>query len=272
MCTVAFTVAVFALIFPLGIALADANIPLHSFSKADHNRKSAAKIINGDVAGLGEFPSQVSIQLLGVHSFGGSILSYRWILTTAGVAYGQPEDYTVIAGTNILSHGGTFHRVEKVLPHLLYNESDGYANDIALMRLIDPITLGNFANTIPLYEGQLTEDMEGIAVGWGWFMKEHAGISNHLRKAKLRISNRAKCNFAYSEFGLTIKSSQFCAEDPMGLAGPCSGDAGGALIVDGKIAGIISWSLGCVLQGYPNVLTDVSHYVEWIRTIIECQP
>lgn len=46
------------------------------------------------------------------------------------------------------------------------------------------------------------------------------------------------------------------------------GDSGGPLTVDGKLTGVVSWSIkdpDCASTKYPGVYTRVSEFVDWIH-------
>ena len=45
------------------------------------------------------------------------------------------------------------------------------------------------------------------------------------------------------------------------------GDWGGPLFCDGYQAGIISKTYRCGQKGFPDFFTNVSHYVDWIKSI-----
>ena len=43
------------------------------------------------------------------------------------------------------------------------------------------------------------------------------------------------------------------------------GDSGGPMTCDnGVLCGVVSWGIGCALQGYPGVYAEASNYINWI--------
>lgn len=36
-----------------------------------------------------------------------------------------------------------------------------------------------------------------------------------------------------------------------------------------KLAGVISWGIGCAKKDQPGVMTRISHFRDWINTIIK---
>ncbi|XP_033250036.1 trypsin eta-like isoform X1 [Drosophila miranda] len=45
----------------------------------------------------------------------------------------------------------------------------------------------------------------------------------------------------------------------------CTGDAGGSLVCQGKLAGIISWGVKCSDPYHPGIYTNVLYYDQWIN-------
>lgn len=84
--------------------------------------------------------------------------------------------------------------------------------------------------------------------------------SASLQQAPVPILNKELCQVIYK-----LPASQMCAGFLQGGIDACQGDSGGPLICDGRLAGIISWGVGCADPGYPGVYTNVSHFLKWIR-------
>ena len=70
----------------------------------------------------------------------------------------------------------------------------------------------------------------------------------------------------------------FCAANEKGGIDSCQGDSGGPLVVPNtnnygkiiyKLAGIVSWGIGCARAGLPGVYTQVSNYIDWIEKNVQ---
>jgi trypsin len=49
----------------------------------------------------------------------------------------------------------------------------------------------------------------------------------------------------------------------------CQGDSGGPLVCGEEgsevLCGVVSWGIGCALDGYPGVYAEASNYIEWLN-------
>ena len=52
-----------------------------------------------------------------------------------------------------------------------------------------------------------------------------------------------------------------------GGADSCQGDSGGPLSCNGKLAGIVSFGIGCGRPMYPGIYTKVEKYTSWIESL-----
>lgn len=55
-----------------------------------------------------------------------------------------------------------------------------------------------------------------------------------------------------------------CAGEPLGGKDSCQGDSGGPYTVNGQVAGIVSYGLGCARPKVPGVYTNVAYFRNWI--------
>jgi hypothetical protein len=189
-----------------------------------------------------------------------------------------PGDIDIVLGINNLgdglTHGSQGQRigVSQVIPHPGFSFSVK-VNDLALIHLAHPATLGGLVKTIPMVE---TEDNalfapSVIATVSGWGTTSEGGVSsNALRKVSLPIISNTICNESYKG---AIKASMLCAGYAQGGKDSCQGDSGGPFIVaDGnggwKQAGIVSWGNGCARPEYYGVYTRLVSFRSWISTMV----
>ena len=105
-------------------------------------------------------------------------------------------------------------------------------------------------------------------LGWG-LLSEGGSLSDVLQEVEAPVVSNIACNAAGVLNG-AVTSNMLCAGvlDSGGLDA-CQGDSGGPLVVpDGqggwRLAGIVSWGIGCALPQRPGVYTRVSQYTGFI--------
>ena len=243
-------------------------------------------IVGGTVADLGEYPWQVAlvggnaVDLFNGQFCGGSLINAQWVVTAAHcvVSGGVPvsaASLDVVAGINNLNTSVGYQRrdVIQVIVHPSYNAGT-QDNDIALLQMASAITLGGSGDgktaLIPLVASNIGS-LAGVTstiTGWGNTSSTSNAYLPELREVSVPIYDNSVCNDA-SHYNGAITANMICAGFDAGGKDSCQGDSGGPFVVlDGgqyKLAGIVSWGIGCALPMLPGVYTRVSQYVDWIN-------
>ncbi|XP_043277370.1 chymotrypsin-2-like [Venturia canescens] len=226
------------------------------------------RIVNGDDAKVGEFPFQVSLQTrYGEHFCGGSILNEYYVVTAAHCVVGErARDLQVVAGTLKLNEPRSIHYVDKYYVHEAYAPRHSWSNDIALIKVSVPFRYSSTVKFVPLPENHAKVKVGSVAVvsGWGTLMLD-GPTPDRLQRTDVMIVSQEYCNKTNSEKRLPVYDNHVCALSPDVITGPCHGDSGGPLTVDGQLVGVTSWVITCASTKYPTVYTRVSEYVDWLH-------
>lgn len=227
-------------------------------------------IVGGELVQGREYPGQVSIQFFGMNSCGGSIINENYLLTAAHCCGHPADQFNVYSGSNNIYEGGDQHLVSEIHVHEDYQENKSWVNDIAVMKVDPPITFGESTApvSLPAKGQEIPAGSVATVVGWGR-LAEGGLPPLDLRKVNVEITDHESCNATYASEGLPIYDGQICAGTDDGNMGPCHGDSGGPLFIDGQVIGIVSWSRGCSEKGYPAVYTKVSDYTDWIESKVK---
>ncbi|SPP77747.1 trypsin I-P1 [Drosophila guanche] len=239
------------------------------------------KVVGGYSIAIEEVPFQISVRRRAMHEkayglgliCGGALISQRVACSAAHcyavnntynpVRYYDPSMFVVVAGSTLIDQADRHTKeylLQQIIAHKAYNAST-LENDIALLFLNGYVSWRSRAvRAIPLSTKVLTEGTTCLINGWGKVTM--VGKSASLQQAPVPILNKILCRAIYM-----LPVSQLCAGFMQGGIDACQGDSGGPLICDGQLAGIISWGVGCADPGFPGVYTNVSHYVDWIRTM-----
>ncbi|XP_059745319.1 serine protease 52-like isoform X3 [Bos taurus] len=231
----------------------------------------------------------------GSHLCGGSILSEWWILTAAHCFKSKNASTLEVTHgeENLDTQNLTKIKVDKLIIHN-YFDSWFYLNDIALLLLKSPLSLGVRKVPICLSEVTAIERWRNCWVsGWGTTVPQRS-TETGLQKVNIQLIKWETC----FELMPLLTKSMLCAGDleggkdacqvVAGIPGFClacrcilllsasifnNGDSGGPLVCQKKTRkskwyqlGIVSWGVGCGQKKQPGVYTQVSSYLSWIET------
>lgn len=150
----------------------------------------------------------------------------------------------------------------------------GYDNDIAVMKLSEPVKVTEYVRPICTPDEKTTFfGKECVATGWGK-VDYNRKASNILQKVAVDVYELSECQSAYyPKFRISIDQWHLCAGTRDGGKGTCHGDSGGPLQcrVNGKwvIAGITSFGSGCAKPGFPDVFTNVAYFTNWMKEMMK---
>ncbi|XP_062540752.1 transmembrane protease serine 9-like [Armigeres subalbatus] len=239
------------------------------------------RIIGGSIASAGQFPYAVGlitrINVLMSGQCAGSLLSNRFILTSASCVSGIQSAVAVIGGLNIndASEAGQVRQtVTQFIVHNGYIEgTDDFDVAFAVLPIpisftdnIRPVRLPNRRQVEATFVGQ-----QGTFMGWGRF-GDGTSNSDVLRFGRSQVITNLSCRLSLPTN--SILDEHICTEGldtTAGRGSPCQGDSGAPLTVvdaDGitTLVGVFSFHsiLGCD-GGRAAVFTRISAYLDWIQ-------
>ncbi|BET01654.1 serine protease [Nesidiocoris tenuis] len=240
--------------------------------------KQLSRVSKPQAAGMRDYPWIVALMTTDYfHYCGGVIIDSLHILTAAHcVPPGTlPDKLIVRVGeydfrTSNDSQVADFG-VARLVVHEEY-DTGTYENDIALLRLKEPITYGIYVQPVclPTRKQDLENDFRNTtAVVAGWGTTEYGGpMSDILMEVPVPIWDQDDC---VESFIQTVFESAMCAAGKEGGKDSCQGDSGGPLVTQREdnrwmTIGVVSWGIRCGEKGKPGVYTRVNQFIPWIAS------
>lgn len=262
----------------MGAALVAAVLTLTGVSVSAPQR--ALAVVGGVPTAVEQVPWQALVIVDGSPSrlCAGSIVDREWIITAAHcVADASPGIIQAHVGLDDLRQrsAGNQVNVAEIVVHPAW-EPTKYRNDVALLKLSAPLSLGPRVAPVALpagFDAAVWPPSGTPASISGWGATRAGGSpSNELRAADIRVlggPGDVTCGQYGSDFFVDV---EICAGLPEGGVDACQGDSGGPLIVrEGNsvlLAGITSFGGECARAGYPGIYTRITTFIPWIQQFV----
>lgn len=246
-------------------------------------------------AEFGEFPAHAAIlkrlspgDSLFVCS--ATLISSQWLATAAHCVARKhrAEELKVRLGEWDVNRDDEFYphmetNIQEIIVHPDYQASS-LINDIALLRmehgieqrgeLMPHITPACLATPDELFNGQRC-----WLAGWGKdAFGERGAFQSVLKKVDLPVIDHAQCESAlrfHTKLGryFRLHQSALCAGGERGKDA-CEGDGGAGLYCTDpnsgltKVAGLVSWGVGCGQKGVAGIYTNLAQFYRWIESVV----
>ncbi|EHB16935.1 Neutrophil elastase [Heterocephalus glaber] len=221
----------------------------------------ASDIVGGHPARPHSRPYMASLQRLGGHFCGGTLIARNFVMSAAHCVNGLNfRSVQVVLGAHDLRRRERTRQTFGV-QRIFENGFDPtlLLNDIVILELNGSARVNSNVQVarLPAQGRGVQNQARCLAMGWG------------------RLGTNRPAPSILQELNVTVVTSQcrrrvnVCTLVPQRRAGICFGDSGGPLVCNGLVQGIDSFIRGGCGSGlYPDAFAPVAEFIDWINSII----
>ncbi|XP_061662307.1 ovochymase-1 [Syngnathoides biaculeatus] len=236
-------------------------------------RQAESRVVGGQETWPHSWPWQVSLRFSTMPACGGAVLSPIWVVSAAHCfqRFKKVSFWTVLAGKHDLENpdedGQQVVGVSAVVSHHRYNAGTKEF-DVALLRLERPLAFDRFVRPIHVWTVPLPTLKKCTVTGWG-ATRENGPRVSRLQEVNVTVMTSDLCQRYYKS---RLRTHMFCAGQKGGGVDACQGDSGGPLsCYDGRrfrLAGAVSWGVGCGRARKPGVYTRLQDHIPWMADVM----
>ncbi|XP_064189882.1 anionic trypsin-2-like [Anguilla rostrata] len=182
------------------------------------------------------------------------------------------EKTCVVLGTLDITEGKNIQRftVKSRIKHQEYKKVN-LGNDIMLLKLSKKVKLGKNVKSvkIPIKDKPIGPNTKCIVAGWG-----STGTARSVTDLRVVSVSTIDLGICREQWEKKLPANIICAGGYKTESGACQGDSGGPLVCSKEAVGIVSFNYkkNCTYPNRPNVYTQISKFLPWIKKYIKNIP
>lgn len=167
--------------------------------------------------------------------------------------------------------------VTRIFIHPSYN-SNNLKNDVAILRLASPVSLGQVPTIGTACLGTSTfVGSRCYVAGWGKNDFASTGAYQAIQKevdVPVLANTVCETTLRTTRLGSSFlfDTSSFICAGGEASKDACTGDGGSPLMCQTAnrwyVVGLVAWGIGCGTSGIPGVYVNVANFIPWIQTTV----